>query len=119
MHRRDSLIAVLVLAALLFAACQREHLSRKEAGTRMNINTAGFLGDASVTINPGMCAGRVALSQGEATIRDDCFTGDTNVVLCTDATAANPIKCSPAPGTLSISGSAATPSVTRECAETG
>lgn len=105
MHRRDSLIAVLVLAALLFAACQREHLSRKEAGTGMNIITAGFLGDASVTINPGMCAGRVALSQGEATIRDDCFTGDTNVVLCTDATAANPIKCSPVPGTLSISGS--------------
>ena len=53
MHRRDSLIGVLVLAALLFAACQHEHLSRKESGTGMNINTAGFLGDASVTINPG------------------------------------------------------------------
>jgi hypothetical protein len=91
---------VLVLAAPLFAACEHEHLSRKEAGTGMNINTAGFLGDASVNVNLGMCAGRVALSQGEATIRDDCFTGDTNVVLCTDATAA-----SPAPGTLSISGS--------------
>jgi hypothetical protein len=105
MHRRDSLIVVLVLAALLFAACQDEHLNRKEAGTGMNINTAGFLGDASVNVNLGMCAGRVALSQGEATNRDDCFTGDTNVVLCTDATAARPIKCSPAPGTLSISGS--------------
>ena len=106
MHRRDSMIAVLVLAAPLFAACQHEHLSRKEAGTGMNINTAGFLSDASVTINPGICAGRIALSQGEATIRDDCFTGDTNVVLCTDATAASPIKCSPAAGALSISGSA-------------
>ena len=105
MNRRDPLIAVLVLAALLFAACQHEHLSRKVAGPGMNINTAGFLGDASVTINIGMCAGRVALAQGEATIRDDCFTGDTNVVLCTDATAASPIKCSPAPGTLSILGS--------------
>lgn len=51
MHRRDSLLAVLVLAALPFAACQHEHLSRKEAGTGMNINTAGFLGDASVNVN--------------------------------------------------------------------
>ena len=59
----------------------------------MNINTTGFLGDASVTINVGMCAGRVALSQGEATIRDDCFSGDTNVVLCTDTTTPSPIKC--------------------------
>ena len=107
MHRRDALIAVLVLAVPLFAACQHERYNRKVAGAGMNINTAGFLGDASVTINIGMCAGRVALTQGEATIRDDCFTGDTNVVLCTDATAASPIKCSPAPGTLSISGSGA------------
>ena len=70
----------------------------------MNINTAGFLGDANVTINIGMGAGRDALTQGEGTIRDDCFTGDTNVVLWTDATAANPIKCAPAPGSLTISG---------------
>jgi hypothetical protein len=77
----------------------------KVAGAGMSINTAGFLGDASVNVDMVMRAGRVALSQGEATIRDDWFTGDTIVVLCTDATAASPIKCSPSPGTLSISDS--------------
>ena len=51
------------------------------------------------------CAGRVALQNGAATVRDSCFTGDTNVVLCTDATAANPIRCTPEAGSLSISGS--------------
>jgi hypothetical protein len=48
----------------------------------MSINTAGFLGDASVPINIDMCAGRAALSQGEATIRDACFTGDTTTWCC-------------------------------------
>ena len=106
MHRRDALlIAVVVVAAPLFAACRHERYNRRVAGAGMNINTTGFLGDASVTINIGMCAGRVALTQGEATVRDACFTGDTNVVLCTDATAANPIKCAPTAGTLTISGS--------------
>jgi hypothetical protein len=104
MHRPDALMAVSVLAGPRFAACQHEHYNRKVARAGMSINTAGFLGGASVSLDIGMCAGRVAPSQGEATIRDDCFTGDTNVVLCTDATAASPIKCSPGPGTLSISG---------------
>jgi hypothetical protein len=104
-HRRVALTAVLVLGGLLCGACQHERYNRKVAGAGMSINASGFLGDASVTINLGMCAGRVALTQGEATIRDACFTGDTNVVLCTDTTAASPIKCAPAPGTLTISGS--------------
>lgn len=71
----------------------------------MNIHAAGILGDASVTINFGMCAGRVALTQGEANIRDACFTGDTNVVPGTDTTPASPIRCLSAPRTLTISGS--------------
>jgi len=105
MHRPDALMAVSVLAGPLFAARQHERYNRKVAGAGMSINAAGFLGDASVTVDMGMCAGPVALSQGEATIRDDCFTGDTNVVLCTDAAAPSPINGSPGPGTLSISGS--------------
>jgi hypothetical protein len=51
------------------------------------------------------CAGRVAMENGAATVRDSCFTGDTNVVLCTDVTAANPMRCTPEAGSLSISGS--------------
>jgi len=105
MDRRHGLIPLLVAGGLLFSACRHEHYNRKAAGAGLSINTAGFLGDASVNVNLGMCAGRVALSQGQATIRDACFSGETNVVLCTDATTASPVKCSPGPGTLGISGS--------------
>ena len=43
-----------------------------------------FFGGVNVTAMDVSCAGRVQLAQGAATIKDTCFTGDTNVVLCTD-----------------------------------
>ncbi len=70
----------------------------------MTISAAGVFGGANVNVNLGMCAGRIVLVQGEATVHDRCFTGDTNVVLCTDATSPNPIKCAPGDGTLAIAG---------------
>ena len=51
-----------------------------------------------------MCAGRTTLEQGIATVKDECFTGDSNVVLCTDNSAPNPVKCSPGKGELRIGG---------------
>src|ERR1700691_3368430 len=50
------------------------------------------------------CTGRATLSGGTASVTDACFTGDDNIVMCTDVTAANPIRCTPAYGSLSISG---------------
>lgn len=51
-----------------------------------------------------VCAGRVELKQGAATVTDSCFTGDTNVVLCADMTAANPVMCAPGKGLLALTG---------------
>ena len=45
-----------------------------------------------------------SLFGGKVSVGDSCFTGFDNVALCTDATAANPVKCNPAYGCLSISG---------------
>ena len=39
-----------------------------------------------------------SLLDGKVSVGDSCFTGVDNVALCTDATAANPVKCNPAPG---------------------
>lgn len=56
----------------------------------------------SVTLN--LCAGRVTLAQGSASVADSCFTGDTNVVLCTDVTAPNAVRCAPGKGALLVMG---------------
>jgi hypothetical protein len=66
--------------------------------------STSVFGPANTNVNFGLCAGRIALTQGEATVHDLCFTGDTNVVLCTDATGANPIRCAPGVGVLIIAG---------------
>ena len=52
------------------------------------------------------CAGRVQLAQGAATVNDACFTGDTNVVLCTDASSANAVRCTASNGKLTLAGNA-------------
>jgi len=111
MHR-DALIAVCALVGLLVTGC--DHPPRSNGGGSggsilsggTNLNAASFFGAANIRVDPAQCAGRIALAQGEATVHDDCFSGDTNVVICTDATSASPVKCAPAPGTLNIAGNA-------------
>ena len=111
MHR-DALIAVCALAGLLFTGCEHpQHYRGAGPGESIlsggtNLNAASFFGAANIHVDPAQCAGRIALTQGEATVHDNCFSGDTNVVLCTDATTASPVKCAPAPGALSIAGNA-------------
>jgi hypothetical protein len=61
-------------------------------------------GASSINISPTICAGRIALQQGSATVADSCFTGDTNVVLCTNVSGLNPVRCTPHEGSLSIYG---------------
>lgn len=70
-----------------------------------NISAFSFFGAAHVSQVPGACAGRVQLAQGSATVKDTCFTGDTNVVLCTNASSAHPIRCTPERGSLTVEGS--------------
>lgn len=62
-------------------------------------------GSANVINHFGiLCAGRVALKQGSATVSDSCFTGDSNIVLCTETSATNPVRCKPGKGVLTIEG---------------
>lgn len=63
----------------------------------------GPLGTFSMT-SGAPCAGKATLSDGTASVSDACFTGADNIVMCTDTTAANPLRCTPASGSLSISG---------------
>jgi hypothetical protein len=65
--------------------------------------TAVF-GSVSVKAMTDLCAGRVRLTQGAATVNDTCFTGDTNVVLCTDASSASAIQCAAENGKLVLVG---------------
>lgn len=100
------LIIVLALAAPLIAACQHGigPSGGDGAGSR-DMTALGLFGGASINVNHYLCAGRVTLSNGTAAVKDSCFSGDSNVVLCTDMTNANAVRCTPAPGELSIGGS--------------
>jgi len=70
-----------------------------------DIMASSIFGGVNVSATIDLCAGRVRLSQGAATVNDTCFTGDTNVVLCTDASSANAVQCAAANGKLELAGS--------------
>lgn len=61
-------------------------------------------GSVDVRQAANLCAGRVQLAQGNATVNDGCFTGDTNVVLCTDTSSASAVQCAAANGKLVLAG---------------
>jgi hypothetical protein len=52
----------------------------------------------------GSCVGRVTLTDGLATVTDSCFSGSFDVVVCTDNTLPNPVRCTSSMGSLAISG---------------
>lgn len=74
------------------------------AGPSEIIAANSFFGSVHVTATLDQCAGHVRLAQGVATVNDSCFTGDTNIVLCTDATAANAVECAAGNGKLALAG---------------
>jgi len=78
--------------------------SESSSGSSQVVAANSFFGDVKVVATPDLCAGRVRLAQGAATVNDSCFTGDTNVVLCTDSTAANAVECAAANGKLALAG---------------
>ncbi|MGA7872696.1 MAG: hypothetical protein WCA22_17545 [Candidatus Binatus sp.] len=108
------IVIVLALCALIASAgCARgpypEPTQRPgEPGAAANeprgIWANSVFGGVSVSATTDVCAGRVQLAQGAATANDTCFTGDTNVVLCTDTSSANAVQCAAANGKLVLAG---------------
>jgi hypothetical protein len=67
-------------------------------------SASSVFGSANVHISETICAGKIALSQGSASVTDKCFSGDTNIVLCTNESHPNPVRCKAAAGVLTIEG---------------
>jgi hypothetical protein len=98
----------LALLAMLAAGCGRPTVpgGREAAGHHGNSVAwaNSVFGPASTNVVSNVCAGQKQLEQGGATVSDACFTGATNVVLCTDMTSASPVRCTPGPNSLTIAG---------------
>ena len=103
------LVIALAFAGLLVAGCDRHHTTLNESSgqprSSQEITALGMFGGANVFVNQFLCAGRVTLNNGAAALKDSCFSGDSNVVVCTDVTNANAVRCTPSPGALSVGGS--------------
>jgi len=108
-------VAAVALAILTASGCHHGPVPQPQAGhgehpgvlATGNISANSFFGDIKVTAMNTACAGRVQLAQGVATLKDRCFSGATNVVLCTDSSAANPVRCAAGDGQLEVTGSGA------------
>jgi hypothetical protein len=96
---RTMIAVVAVFGVLTTASCREARASRAS-----DISATGIFGGAVVNVSPASCAGRATLSQGSAHVKDSCFTGDTNIVLCTDVTNASPVRCAPSAGSLMVDG---------------
>jgi hypothetical protein len=105
--------AALAIIALTLSACDNrrqgppQHPEHREVSASNNISANSMFGSVNIRAVADLCAGRVQLAQGIAMVNDSCFTGDTNVVLCTDASAANAVRCGVAKGQLSVAGTGA------------
>ena len=99
-----ALAAILIngaAAALLVSGCLQ--VSPQPPVPPTTMSSWGPLG--GFTMSSGApCAGKTTLTDGTASVNDACFTGADNIVMCTDTTAANPVRCTPAYGSLSVSG---------------
>ena len=104
-------VAAIAMTALIGSGCGNPRQGGKEkpgeaheVNASNNISANSMFGPVNIRSVPDLCAGRVQLVQGSAIVNDACFTGDTNVVLCTDATAANAIRCAADKGNLQLTG---------------
>jgi hypothetical protein len=113
MKARSAVVATLAVIGLAGSGCGGgPHPGlpsvHGDSGTKYNqsrdVIANSFFGGVNVTAMDLVCAGRVQLAQGAATIKDTCFTGDTNVVLCTDTSSANAVQCTAANGKLALAG---------------
>jgi hypothetical protein len=95
------MIAGLAVAGLMASGCLQVAPQPPVPPTTMN--SWGPMGGFSMS-SGAPCTGKATLSDGTASVSDACFTGADNIVMCTDTTAANPVRCTPTYGSLSISG---------------
>lgn len=99
--KRLALLGLAAVAGLTAAGCLQVASQPPVPPTTMS--SWGPLGGFSMT-SGAPCSGKATLTDGTALVSDACFTGTDNIVMCTDTTAANPLRCTPASGSLSISG---------------
>ena len=88
--RREMLIGLGI--ALMLAGCDSRNTARS------------VFGRADVHNLEAICTGKIALSQGSAMVRDNCFSGDSNIVLCTNESHPNPVRCKAGAGVLTVEG---------------
>jgi hypothetical protein len=101
------IVAIVVIAWLLSVPVAIKGFPRPAPigtlnGQSVNVSTA--FGGSNVNVFSILCAGKVALAQGSATVKDDCFTGDSNIVICSDISSANAARCEPGKGALTVEG---------------
>jgi hypothetical protein len=104
-------VAIVVLGWLLsvpIAIRGFPHSAPPPIGTLngQSVNVSTNFGGSNVNVFSILCAGRVDLAQGSATVKDSCFTGDSNVVICSDITSANAARCEPGKAILTVEGHA-------------
>jgi hypothetical protein len=99
------LAAILVIGPLAFVVVTHQAAPISSAnGPSVYWNNS--FGGGNLQVFANVCAGKVRLTQGGATVNDLCFTGDTNIVICSDITSVNPVRCEPKRGTLVVEGHA-------------
>jgi hypothetical protein len=97
-------VAALLGAVLLFtSACLQ--VQPQPAPPPATISSWSPLGGFTVTSGSN-CGGHVTLTTTTATINDACFTGASDVVLCTDSTSVAAVKCTPGYGIMTVTGTA-------------
>ncbi len=105
------IVAIVILGPMLLGplatGCMRHGERPAPIGTvnghSINV-TSSFGGGNNVVITTIVCAGKVPLAQGSATVNDSCFTGDTNVVICSDVTSVSATRCQAGKGALRVEG---------------
>jgi hypothetical protein len=113
MRASSTVVAAFAVIALLGSGCGRG--PGPEASRRPGESGGGphdvrgvwansVFGSVHVAQTTDLCAGHVQLAQGAATVNDACFTGDTNVVLCSDASSASAVQCAATNGKLVLAG---------------
>jgi hypothetical protein len=105
------LVAIVAISALVASGCgnPRQDSDKRPGEARAlnasnNISANSVFGPVEIRSVPDLCAGHVRLANGTATVNDACFTGDTNVVLCTDTTSPSAVQCSASNGKLMLAG---------------
>lgn len=101
MNQSLAIIALLTAIALTFGGCLE--VQPQPAVPPTTMSSWGPMGGFTMT-SGSSCAGSAVLSMKEMSVSAACFTGDDNIVMCTDSTAPNPVMCRPHAGYLTISG---------------